>query len=271
MTTVNDILKKLKEIIQKNAEDNKAYKIDGMQYIGTRENQEDTIIFLSQKSNIFACLGDGIGGLEYGEMASALSCQTLLNNYLIAEKIDGDFLLNAYDLADRKVTDFVKKNNLNGSGCTLITACIQKNELYFCSIGDSSIFLYRKEKLKKINRQHNYKLYLDDLLMNKKISNFDYQNNLDKKDVVISYIGKGDISLIDYNKKGFLLKPGDVIVICSDGIFNAIDENTLLEVIKKNPNPATVNASIMNLVKIKRNKKQDNSSIISIYKRGDIE
>lgn len=271
MVTVNNILEKLKETIQKNQEDNDAYKIDGIQYIGTRENQEDTIAFLSQKNGVFACLGDGIGGLDYGEMASALSCQTLLNNYLIAEKIDSDFLLNAYNQADREVLNFVKKNSLKGSGCTLITACIQKNELYFCSIGDSSVFLYRKGKLQKINRQHNYKLYLDDLLMNDKISHFDYQNNLDKKDVVISYIGKGDTSLIDYNKKGFLLKPGDVIVICSDGIFNAIDEDTLLEVIKKNPNPSTINTSVMNLIKIKRNKRQDNSSIISIYKGGNIE
>lgn len=262
------IIDDMKFLIEQNSQCNNDYKVDSVQYIGTRENQEDTIVTLTQDNRILACLADGIGGLEYGEIASALSCKTVLENYLTAEKIDSNFLLNVFNQADRNVLDFVKKEHLKGSGCTLITVCINNNEMYYCSIGDSSLFLYRDKKIKRINRQHNYKLYLDDLLFNQKISNFDYQNNLNKKDVVISYIGKGDISLIDYNKESFLLKPGDVIVICSDGVFNAIDEDLLLKVVNKNQNPATINTSVMNLIKIKRNVKQDNSSILSIYKGG---
>ena len=265
------IIEEMKKLIEQNSQDNIEYKVDGIQYIGTREDQEDTILTLTQTDQILTCLADGIGGLEFGEIASALSCQTILKSYLTAGKIDSDFLLNAFNQADRNVQSFTKKENLKGSGCTLITVCIIKNEMFYCSIGDSSLFLYRDRKLKRINRQHNYKLYLDDLLFNQKISNFDYQNNLNKKDVVISYIGKGDISLIDYNKEAFLLKPGDVIIMCSDGVFNALDENILLEVVNKNQNPATINTSVMNLIKIKRNIKQDNSSIVSIYKGGNKE
>ena len=265
------IIDEMANIIDQNSQNNSEYKVEGVQYIGTREDQEDTILTLTQTDQILTCLADGIGGLEFGEIASALSCKTVLESYLMAEKIDSDFLLDAYNKADRNVQDFAKKKNLKGSGCTLVTVCINKNEMFYCSIGDSSLFLYRDKKIKRINRQHNYKLYLDDLLSKQQISDFDYQNNLNKKDVVISYIGKGDISLIDYNKEAFLLKPGDVIIMCSDGVFNAMDENMLLEVVNKNPNPASINTSVMNLIKIKRNIKQDNSSIISIYKGGNKE
>ena len=271
MLDQKEIIDEIKTLIEQNSQNNSEYKVDGIQYIGTRENQEDTIVTFTQKEQIMICLADGIGGLEYGEIASSLACKTILQNYITAEKIDSSFLLNAYNQADRNVLDFVKQYQLKGSGCTLITVCINKNEMYYCSIGDSSLFMYRDHKIKRINRQHNYKLYLDDLLEHQKISNFDYQNNLNKKDVVISYIGKGDISLIDYNRDAFKLKPGDVIIACSDGVFNAIDENMLLAVVNKNQNPATINTSVMNLIKIKRNIKQDNSSIISIYKGGNKE
>lgn len=270
MSSVEKILKDISETITKNQEENKDYKIDGMQYIGSRENQEDTIAYLKKKDQVFGCLADGIGGLEFGEIASALSCNTLLKTFLSVGNYDHDFLISGFQEADRRVTSYIKKNKLKGSGCTLIGVFIYKNELRFCSIGDSSIFLYRNGTLERMNRQHNYKLYLDDLLLKKQISDIDYQANLNKKDVVISYIGKNNISLIDFNKEAYALKPDDLILMCSDGILSAVSQEEIQSIIQHNSNPATINTSIINLVKMKKKNKQDNSSIITIYKRKDI-
>ena len=95
-------------------------------------------------------------------------------------------------------------------------------------------------------------------------NNDDYQANLDKKNVVISYIGKGNLNLLDFNQKEISLKRNDVIILLSDGVFNAINEDELIMIIKKNNNPATINTSIMNLIKMRKIQKQDNVSIISI-------
>lgn len=250
---------------------NSKYKVDGIQYIGTRDIQEDTIVYFKTEQNVFACLADGIGGLEHGEIASALACKTILNKCLKNTMKEKLFLVNSFYEANQAVVDFVEENALSGSGCTLIGIWISSNRLSFCSIGDSLLYLYRDEKLIQLNRRHNYKLYLDNLLYLKKINNTDYQVNLSKKDVVISYIGKGEIDLIDFNKEGMLLKKGDVILMCSDGVLSAINEQEIEKIIGRNQNPATINSSIINLVRMKRNTKQDNTSIVTIYIEGDQE
>ncbi len=241
------------------------YKIEGQQIIGARERQEDTFICLPTKDNIFACLADGIGGLDRGDMASAISCQYLLKQRFI-NSFEHQFLIDGFQLADREVCRFANENQLNGSGCTLIGIWIIENQFYFCSIGDSLLYLYRQGKLQQLNRRHNYKLYLDDLLLNDQISNHDYQRNLNKKDVVISYIGKGNISLIDYNKEAICLKKDDVILMCSDGVTGTVSPDEIQKIISKNQNPSTINTSIINLIKIRKKPTQDNASIITILK-----
>ncbi len=247
-----------------NKEKNKCFKIDGNQYIGLRENQEDTIAYYQQYDEIFASLSDGIGGLEDGEVASALSCKVMLENCINADFINQDSLVHYFNQADQTVRKYVDDNQLMGSGCTLVSVFIKNNEMFFCSVGDSFLYLYRDGELKQLNRRHNYKLYLDELLSSCQINNDDYQANLDKKNVVISYIGKGNLNLLDFNQKEISLKKNDVIILLSDGVFNAINEDELIMIIKKNNNPATINTSIMNLIKMRKIQKQDNVSIISI-------
>lgn len=266
----NNILNEIKSYIYEfNEKKNMFYKIDGKQFIGSRKKQQDTITYFQTEEDIFSSLSDGIGGLECGEIASAIACRELVKKCTQSYEVNETSLVNGFQEADRKVCSFVKENNLSGSGCTLISVWIKQHRLYFCSIGDSLLYLYRNGKLKQLNRRHNYKLYLDELLYSNKISNYDYQNNLNKQNVVISYIGKGTINLIDFNKDGMLLENGDVILMCSDGIFDALEEKDIKMIIDKNKNPATINSSIINLVKLKKNPKQDNVSVITIYKEGD--
>ena len=260
------ILQKINDLTNEYNENNDYYKISTIQYLGTRENQEDTVSYITQKENVFACLADGIGGLEFGEIASGLSVLTLLKHFITYSSINNQFLVSAMQDADRRVMQFIEDNHLSGSGCTTIGIFINKNDLFFSSVGDSSVFLFRNNQLQLLNRHHNYKLYLDEMLQKERISIKDYRVNLNKKDVVISYIGKGELRLLDFNKQGFKLKEGDILLICSDGLLSALSNELIIEVIKKNKNPTTITTSLMNLVRMKRREKQDNTSIITILK-----
>lgn len=268
MEDVTKIKSEIEEVINEFKDNHLQYKIDGQQIIGTRERQEDAFICLPTKMNIFACLADGIGGLQRGDMASLIACRSLLKQRFI-NSFDPQFLIDGFQSADRRVNKYIKQNQLKGSGCTLIGVWIENNQFYFCSIGDSLLYLYRQGKLQQINRRHNYKLYLDDLLYNKQISQYDYQINLNKKDVVISYIGKGDISLIDFNKEPIQLKSGDVILMFSDGVAGTVSNEEIQSIIMKNNNPATINTSIINLIKMRKKETQDNASIVTILKNKD--
>ncbi|WRK55403.1 hypothetical protein SD457_11755 [Coprobacillaceae bacterium CR2/5/TPMF4] len=58
------IIDEMANIIDQNSQNNSEYKVEGVQYIGTREDQEDTILTLTQTDQILTCLADGIGVLN---------------------------------------------------------------------------------------------------------------------------------------------------------------------------------------------------------------
>lgn len=244
---------------------NLSIRSEVIQLLGTRENQQDTIDWIENEHEFMAVLADGIGGMEKGEIASSLA----VNEVMLSWEMRGNdnFQVEAYQNADEIVRKMVKEEGLTNAGSTLASVYIKDHLLYLCSVGDSYIFLFRDQELIRLNTSHNYELFLNQMLEHEKITIEEYQANLYKKSMLISYIGKGDLSLMDYNKKPIELFKHDVLLICSDGLFSAISQEELAQVIKKNANPATINKTLVNMIQIKKSKNQDNTSVITIYIR----
>lgn len=245
-------------------ENNSSYKYDCVQIQGSRDEQQDTICVIERKNEILAILADGIGGMEKGDLASSLSVQEVVNTYLNSEG-EKKFLLDGFENADDRIQKLKKEYSIN-SGTTLLSAHLKTDSFDMCCIGDSYLYLCQNNKLIQINRLHNYEFLLNQLLKEEKITKDDYKYNLSKKNMLISYIGKGDLSIIDYNKEPLNLNVGDVIILCSDGLLSAVSKEEILKIIKKNKNPSTINRTLMNSIYLKKDEYQDNTSIITITK-----
>lgn len=195
---------------------------------GAREDQQDSFAVsdieneeLVQKKGILLTVADGMGGLTNGGKISSLAvstCQNMFQNlpeYLSVP----DMLLEIAAQANRNVNQFLADKQRGGS--TLVSAIIRENYLYFLTIGDSRIYLYRNGAFLQLNREHIYKEELAVMAVNGMLPvgriGFDPQVKS-----LTSFLGNGRIAHLDRNIDGIKLIDKDKIILASDGVFGTL-------------------------------------------------
>lgn len=232
--------------------------------IGKRMQQQDRLICESYGEGILAAVCDGMGGLADGDKASQAFVDLLQKDKIaLAAAPDPAAFLKEEALAADQLISRMKKENSKGSGTTIVSAVIQKNALYWISVGDSRIYFYRKGKLLQVTRDHNYKLSLDILKKRGSISKDLYQSEMEENgEALISYIGMGNLSLIDGSTRPVPLQAGDRIMLCSDGLYKSISKEEILAILQKYRNAQETADALTAWALQKKKPNQDNASVI---------
>lgn len=235
--------------------------------LGTREYQQDSLYAQRLNDGALGIVCDGMGGLSGGELASKTALKTMLSLFSAQKDMTTtipDFLYRAaveMDKAVVRLTD--KQGNLLNAGTTAVAAIIQDGRLYWMSVGDSKLYLIRDNCLMTINREHNYRLQLDAQLEKGEITKAHYNNEIARGEALISYIGMGNVQLIDVNQQAIQLKNGDKVLLCSDGLYKCISEQMILETMKQCGNRIEYGVSmLMDLVKKSTKRHKDNTSVV---------
>ena len=241
------------------------------QFIGAREVQEDS---LSHAKNLklndlicdLFCLADGMGGHAAGDLASKLAIESAISHIKSSKKEDiSRILFDAATLANKTIANKVRENNkLEGMGCTLILTIILENYLYYCSVGDSLILLYRDKKLLRINEDHSMKPVLEKMHSEGLLTAEELQTD-SRRNALRSSIYGEVIELIDHPEKPIRLEKDDLIIIASDGIETIENDEIIDTIVSERENgPETICKCLLDRVSDKKNKNQDNTSIILI-------
>jgi len=251
-------------------EDNRipTVKIGMSSVMGTRKTQQDTVYAFSRDPLHLAVVCDGMGGLEGGEIASRMAAETLAADFLeMDETADiSSFLRDEALRLDEQVWNLRGENGaFLDAGTTIVTTVIRGNELYWMSVGDSRIYQIRKGEITVLTREHNYRLTLDILLRQGRISREEYDRSQENAEALISYLGIGDLRLIDGNKRPILMEKGDKFLLCSDGLYRSMDKKQIMELLLRAPEEAgraaqTLTASVMQRCQ----GKQDNTSVVLV-------
>ncbi len=234
--------------------------------IGKRENQEDSIgVHKNEKGEIIACVADGMGGFQFGAEASNLAVQSLIENF---NRFNGgvdpqNFLFEQVKSINKKVYTFARRiSRKSNVGSTLVSALVKDKELYWVSVGDSRIYLFRNNQLTQLNREHIYENILREKLYRGEISQYDFDMDR-RKGMLTSFIGDEDLSEIDRNIKGLRLSKSDKVLLCSDGLFKTLEEEEIREVLINYEGENQL-GELSKKVKRKNRKRQDNMSIVVI-------
>jgi serine/threonine protein phosphatase PrpC len=193
----------------------------GGSHIGTRDYQQDAL-FVSdparfrrgERGKAYAVLCDGMGGMADGERASCIAVEDLSR--------DLDALTNYQDIpgflesALRKIDRMIYQECGEGSGTTIVTSVILGNQLYWAAAGDSRIYILRDQRMTRVTRDHNYSLLLEKDVEIGKITQEEALTH-PQREALISYLGSGDVPLIDANRTPITLEHGDMVLLCSDG------------------------------------------------------
>ena len=186
-------------------------------------------------------LADGMGGYNGGEIASKLAVQTaknyIENNFKETEK-DKDSIIqllgSSMEYANMVVYEKAKENpELQGMGTTLEICLIYNNKAYIGHVGDSRTYRIRKQFIRKLTQDHSYvqKLVKEGTITNEQAAHHPQKNMLMKA------LGCNAFVEPDVMVKGFL--KDDILIMCSDGLTNLVDQETIYEMASKNIEQAT--------------------------------
>lgn len=200
-------------------------------HIGRRKDQQDAYGFSDFEDTVFIAHGgvmaivcDGMGGLENGGDAAQLAVKSLLDSYMAKtpKQSIADALDQAIVTANNTVVQLgLQTKNFGNVGTTLVVAVIYKDQLFWRTAGDSRIYLKRNTILKQLNVDHSY---TQELLQNLDSNNLseDEAINHPNGNALVSYLGVGEPLQIDKNELPVNLQHDDVLLICTDGLYNAL-------------------------------------------------
>lgn len=201
-------------------------RIGKIHAVGKRENQQDSFAYSDvadrktvEEKGIFLLVADGMGGMENGAgVSSTVAIEAL--RYFDTHAPDGDVPAYLNDMVQHindKVNDFLGPGGIGRSGSTLVAMHIKDHVAHWISIGDSCIYLYQKNVLRRLNTLHNYGTQLEEKLSRGEMTVEEFMAEPNKH-ALTSYIGAGEVDFIDQNFEPLLLQSGDRIVLMSDGI-----------------------------------------------------
>lgn len=201
-----------------------------------RDMNQDYYYISSQNDNLHIyILADGMGGYKGGEVASCLATKTALSyiqsNFEKTSKEKEEILkLIKSSIEYANMVVYEKSNEekeLEGMGTTLEVCLIYNNKIYIGHVGDSRIYRIRNEFIKKLTNDHSYveKLVKDGTITREEAIHHPKKNMLTKA------LGCTPFVEADVTVKGLI--KDDIILMCSDGLTNMVEENEIYEIIKQ--------------------------------------
>lgn len=229
-----------------------------------RQMNQDYYYVTEEKDYNLCILADGMGGYTGGEIASKLAtisvAEYIKENFTSTTKQKEEILeliRSAMEYANNVVFDKAKhEENLEQMGTTLEICLIYNDRVYIGHIGDSRIYRIRKGILRKITTDHSYvqKLVKDGTITKEEAAHHP------KKNMLMKALGCEPIIEPDVMVKGFL--EDDIILICSDGLTNMVEEDKIYNIIEND-----FESAVQNLIDTANaNGGLDNITIIAIKK-----
>ena len=184
-------------------------------------------------------VADGMGGHAAGEVASAMTVDslaryafTLMPWSLPRSKDDSRILARGLREAVRSIQADMRKAAVNGEGrfgmgTTLTMAYVTWPNLFVVHVGDSRMYAMREDQLYQITRDHT----LAQQLVDSHVMSADEAEESDFSNVLVNAVG-GDSEELRVELHHALLFPGDVFLLCSDGLTKHVCDERIGEVMR---------------------------------------
>lgn len=193
-----------------------------------RKANEDSFSVCEGKMTYIA-VADGMGGLKAGKTASSTAIKAVekfLNEKNKAKYNEiSDFLSAALTIANEKVYTLTKSGPDGESmGTTFVMAYIEDNKAYVANIGDSRAYLISSGEISQITIDHSL---VQSLYEKGEIKRSEMRTH-PQKNLITRAIGTSES--VESDVFELELKDGDLILLCSDGLNNMLDDEQILDI-----------------------------------------
>jgi protein phosphatase len=215
-----------------------------------RENNEDSVLYwepvaaeLESKGRL-AIIADGMGGYEGGQEASRLAVETVRSVYDNAFGGNPqDTLIGALEAAHQNIQRFAQEHpQFYGMGTTCTALAIVGRQLSFAHVGDSRLYLIRGESISRLTRDHSY---VGRLVETGIVRSEDAESH-PQRHILTAALGSGRDVTPHIPEHPNLLEEGDILLLCTDGLWGVVGDPNLARVVQTNP-PAEACQKLVNM------------------------
>jgi serine/threonine protein phosphatase PrpC len=197
-----------------------------------------------------------MGGAKAGEVASALAIEAVLGGMLRAARegtVDGNTLRRVIEQASAKVYQASKRPDRKGMGATLTAVLVTDLTAYVAQIGDSRAYLLRGGKIGQVTHDQSYV----QMLVDAGVMTPEEAETSPRRNIILQVMGQEAVRVV---LGRMTLKPGDRLLLCSDGLTNVVDDATIADVVKA---PAPIARASQELISLtKKGGAPDNVTVI---------
>ncbi|MEM6638518.1 MAG: PP2C family serine/threonine-protein phosphatase [Pseudomonadota bacterium] len=211
--------------------------------IGNRDENQDRYSVVNHEDISFVAVVDGMGGHDAGARAAEVAVETFRNRLASATRAAHDprDAIKGLIRAAHSAVVAIGKNGPPESSprATCAVAIIQNGKACFGHVGDSRAYLLRSGEVVTRTRDHSH---IEILLREQLITEEEYRTHPLRHYVEHSLGGDpGDASVTV--SPLHTLEPGDQILVCSDGVWNAFEDTEIASFLNRpearlSPDPA---------------------------------
>src|SRR3954453_19952724 len=188
-----------------------------------RRHNEDSYVC---EPPLFA-VADGMGGAQAGELASGLAASALRDDSerLGGEQRDDELIQEA----NRRVYERQSQDaSASGMGTTMTVALVEDGQVAIGHVGDSRAYLIRDRALEQLTEDHSL---VAERVRSGKLSPEEAEGH-PQRSVITRALGTDPD--VDVDTFSIEAKPGDLFLLCSDGLTSMVDDDTILREVERN-------------------------------------
>lgn len=218
------------------------HKVVGKTDQGLVRLGNEDYLHLDEKNTVYAVC-DGMGGHQAGEIASMTASETIRtlfdhfrNDLLNDSRLSldrtllpsGELLLKSIRLANREIyTKAATDPALAGMGTTIVVVAFEGDVMSVAHVGDSRAYRLDAKKLQPLTKDHSW---VSEMQQNHQLSEEEALSVVGKN-VITRALGVRENVEIDYRL--IKVKPGDIYILCSDGLSGFVDDEDIFAVANK--------------------------------------
>lgn len=204
--------------------------------LGRVRSQNEDSIYISENPNTefeYFIVADGMGGHNAGEIASQSAIkyfnEYIENNCVINDGSDVlDAFVDALGYSNSKIFEMSENDpSYSGMGTTFTAAAICGGKVYCVHIGDSRLYVYDRNGLRQITRDHSFVMEM--VRMGKitaEEARVHPKRNMITKAVGIEKNMPADTMIIP-------IEEDSIILVCSDGLPSMVTDKEIERILKK--------------------------------------
>jgi len=210
--------------------------------VGRKRTHNEDSFALVESENLYL-VADGMGGHASGEVASRMAIETMAEFFAAtsadpeatwpykmdkARGYDENRLVTGIKLANRRIYEAAQRETrLHGMGTTMVALLAVRDAMLIGHVGDSRVYRMRNGALEQLTEDHSL---LNDYIKMKSMTPEEIES-FPHKNVIVRALGMKETVKVDAILD--TPKPGDVYLLCSDGLCGPASDDEIKEIVLK--------------------------------------